>query len=246
MTSIPEAPYFSHISLLQLWIQPSGTKSTAPSSSFLGFYVPYPDPERHPPPLGLVSFVPTTPPMLNWIYVSLPSRELRYGNRTASISHTVGPWAWDSGEDIGTEVDGSYAGDNGGGLTLGGREGCVAVETDSGWQLFWEDSDGKIPDLDGKKRRRLQVSVERVFAEDVEDAGAGVKVEEKEKTKQEDGGRKEKKVGKMQGGYEVHGEKGQKKEERRTEATLEVRTKTVEEGAEAKEKKEEKTRYEYR
>lgn len=184
--------------------------------------------------------------MLNWIYVSLPSRELRYGNRTASIAHTVGPWAWDSGEEIGEEPDDSHTGDNGGGLTLGGSEGCVAVETEIGWQLFWEDNDGKIPDLDGKKRRKLQVSVERVFAEDAEDAGAGVKADEKEKTRQEDDSGKEKKAGKVQGDVEVHGEEGRKKEGRRTEATLEVRTKTIEQGEETKGKREEKTRYEYR
>ncbi|KAL9001876.1 MAG: hypothetical protein Q9188_005176 [Gyalolechia gomerana] len=230
----------------KLWI-PSFDKASLPSSPFLGFYVPYPDPDRHPPPLGLVSFVPSTPPMLNWIYVSLPSRELRYGNRTASISHTVGPWAWDTGEDTGTDVDDSHAGDNGGGLTLGGSEGCVAVETGMGWQLFWEDADGKIPEQDGKKRRKLQVSIERVFVEDVEDAGAGVKAgDEKGKAKDEGRRGEEKKVGKMQGGMEVYGEKGQKKEERRTEATLEVRTKTVEEGKKTKEKREETTRYEYR
>ncbi|KAL8938781.1 MAG: hypothetical protein Q9216_003703, partial [Gyalolechia sp. 2 TL-2023] len=182
----------------KLWIQrpPSDTKaSVLPSSTpFLGFYVPYPDLDRHPPPLGLVSFVPSTPPMLNWIYVSLPSRELRYGNRTASIPHTVGPWAWDTGEDVATEVDGSRAGDNGGGLTLGGSEGCVAIETEeAGWQLFWEDADGKIPeqdDDDGRKKRRrrkLQISVERVFAEDVENAGVGVQAdEEKGKAKKDE------------------------------------------------------------
>ncbi|KAL8932568.1 MAG: hypothetical protein Q9211_006239, partial [Gyalolechia sp. 1 TL-2023] len=205
----------------KLWIQPSDTKASVPSSPFLGFYVPYPDPDRHPPPLGLVSFVPSTPPMLNWVYVSLPSRELRYGNRTASISHTVGPWAWDTGEDMGTEVDDSHAGDDGGGLTLGGTEGCVAVETGMGWQLFWEDAAGQIPEPDGKKRRKLQVSIERVFVEDVESAGAGVKGDEKGKAKEEDRTGKENKVGNMKGTVEVHRETGQKKEERRTEATLE-------------------------
>ncbi|KAL8825202.1 MAG: hypothetical protein Q9170_007888, partial [Blastenia crenularia] len=224
----------------KLWIQPSNAKPSAPASPFLGFYVPYPDPSRHPPPLGLVSFIQSTPPMLNWIYVALPSRNLRYGNRTASIAHIVGPWAWETGDE-GSDVDDSHAGDNGGGLTLEGKEGCVAVETDLGWQLFWEDAEGKIPDLEGKKRRKLQVSVERIFMEDIENAGAGVKADEKGKAKDDDGGIKEKKVGKMEGGAEVHGGKGQKKEERRTEATLEVRTKTTKEGKETGKRKEETT-----
>ncbi|KAI4116928.1 MAG: hypothetical protein LQ338_007635 [Usnochroma carphineum] len=238
----------------KLWIEPPNVKPSSPSSPFLGFYVPYPDPARHPPPLGLVSFVPTTPPMLNWIYVSLPWRELRYGNRTASIAHTVGPWAWDTGDD---GVATSHAGDNGGGLTLEGKEGCVAFETGEGWQLFWEDAEGKIPGPKaggGEKRRRrtkLQVSIERVFAEDAQDAGAGVmssENKEKEKGKgraEDDAGAEDKKVGKAEGAVKVHGEKGTKREERKTESTVEVRTRTVEEGKESGEK-EERTRYEYR
>ncbi|KAI4265826.1 MAG: hypothetical protein L6R38_009157 [Xanthoria sp. 2 TBL-2021] len=222
----------------KLWVQPS---SSPPSSAaFLGFYVPYPDPSRHPPPLGLVSFTPTTPPTLNWIYASNSTRELLYGNRTASIEHTVGPWAWDLGEDEG--ADDSHAGDNGGGLTLRGNEGAIAVETDGGWQLFWEDAKGEIPNPDDKKRRKMQVSIERVFAEDAQDAGAGVMEEKKQ------GEKKESKGGVVKGGVEVRDETGEKKEDRRTETTLEVRTKkvTADEKDGKGKKKEEKTKYEYR
>ncbi|KAL8976997.1 MAG: hypothetical protein Q9205_007119, partial [Flavoplaca limonia] len=176
----------------KLWIQPASTPT--PSGAFLGFYVPYPDPSRHPPPLGLVSFTPTSPPTLNWIYVSNATRELRYGNRTASIEHTVGPWAWDTGEDEG--VDDSHAGDNGGGLTLNGNEQALAIETEGGWQLFWEDAKGEIPNPEGKKRRKLQVSIERVFAEEAQDAGAGVMEEKKQDDK------KETKGGVVKGGVE--------------------------------------------
>lgn len=123
--------------------------------------------------------------MLNWIYVLLPTRELRYGNRTASIKHTVGPWAWDVGDDDASKGEGKCKDDNGGGLTLEGREGCVAVEVEEGgWQLFWEDEEGRIPGLEGK--RRLQVSVERVFAEGVEDKG-----DEKDRVKERERGKVE-------------------------------------------------------
>ncbi|KAL8778728.1 MAG: hypothetical protein Q9213_007281 [Squamulea squamosa] len=221
----------------KLWVQPSSSPTS--SAAFLGFYVPYPDPSRHPPPLGLVSFTPTTPPMLNWIYVSHHTRELRYGNRTASIEHTVGPWAWDAGEE--EEADDSHAGDNGGGLTLKGNEGAIAQEVEGGWQLFWEDEKGEIPSPGGKKRKKLQVSIERVFVEDAQDAGAGVMDEKRQDDK------KETKGGVVKGGVEVRNETGEKKEDRRTETTLEVRTKTVTaEEKKGKEKKEEKTRYEYR
>ncbi|KAL8740322.1 MAG: hypothetical protein Q9184_008507 [Pyrenodesmia sp. 2 TL-2023] len=181
--------------------------------------------------------------MLNWIYVQLPSRELRYGNRTASIQHTVGPWAWDIGDDDASDEEkeeGKCKGDNGGGLTLEGREGCVAVEgveeEGGGWQLFWEDAEGKIPGLQEGGRRRLRVSVERVFAEGVEDEI--VKGDEKDKTDRGE----ERGDGTVEGKVEVRGEEGKKREDRKTEATLEVRTKKVEEG---KGKGKKKTRYEY-
>lgn len=169
--------------------------------------------------------------MLNWIYVSLPTRELRYGNRTASIAHTVGPWAWDTGEDASEVDDARTAGDNGGGLTLEGREGCIAVEVEGGWKLFWEDAEGKVPDVDGETRRKLQVSIERLFVEDAQDAGAGVKAKENDEKGK---GTEKKKESKVQGGV---GETGQKKEDRKTEATLEGRTKTVEESRGKKLKK---------
>lgn len=119
----------------------------------MGFYVPYPDPTRKPfPPCGLVSFIPTTnpaTPTLNWIYIH-DSRALLYGNRTASLPHVAGSWGWTDDEE-------------GGGVTLDGVEGAVAVEMEEGWQLFWEDGNGGIQ----HGRRRFEVSVERVFIEDL-------------------------------------------------------------------------------
>ena len=206
-----------HFTILdvQLWIQPKDPEQQA--HPFIGFYVPYPDPARHPPPLGLVSFISTDPPMLNWIYVDTQSRELRYGNRTTSIAHTVGPWAWDMGEEEEDEQEEGEGQDRGGGLTLNGGEGAVAVETDHGWQLLWEDEQGKV-DRGGK--RILQISLERVFVEKGEEAGKGVRDEGKAK----DEAGKEKKVEKVRGGVEVMREEGQKKQKRRTETTVEVRT----------------------
>jgi hypothetical protein len=32
--------------------------------------------------------------MLGWIYVDQDTHELKYGNRTASVEHVVGPWDW--------------------------------------------------------------------------------------------------------------------------------------------------------
>lgn len=126
--------------------------STLEGHPFEGFYIGYPDPDRpQPPPLALVSTISKEPPMLNWIYVDKNTRELRYGNRTQSRQHIVGSWGWDAGE-----VGGA------GGLTLEGREGAVAVETEKGWEIRWEDGVGKAC-VQGSPH--LMVSLERRFVE---------------------------------------------------------------------------------
>jgi len=119
---------------------------------FEGFYITYPDPERpQPPPLGCVSTIGTDPPMLNWIYVDKNTREVRYGNRTKSREHIVGSWGWEAGEEGGP-----------GGLTLDGEEGAVAVETDSGWEMRWEDGNRRYG---AKGKECLGVSLERKMLE---------------------------------------------------------------------------------
>lgn len=132
----------------KLYIVPENAACSNHGHPFEGFYIEYPDPERpRPLPLGLVSTISKDPPMLNWIYVDKDSREVKYGNRTQSRAHVVGSWGWDAGEEGGA-----------GGLTLEGGEGAVAVETDGGWEIRWEDEDGKIG-VEGK--RYLTVSLER-------------------------------------------------------------------------------------
>jgi hypothetical protein len=54
--------------------------------------------------------------MLNWIYVDNASYALRYGNRSQSIAHTVGPWDWTEDESA---------------VVLEGWEGFVAVDESS-------------------------------------------------------------------------------------------------------------------
>lgn len=124
------------------------TQSSSKGHTFEGFYISYPDPDRpQPPPLGLVSSIPSDPPTLNWIYVDKRTRELKYGNRTQSRAHIVGSWGWDAGEEGGP-----------GGLTLDEVEGAVAVESEDGWEVRWEDENGEIG-VEGKKK--LTVSLER-------------------------------------------------------------------------------------
>lgn len=60
---------------------------------FHGFYIEYPN-EANPPILGLVTYIPHTPPMLGWIFADDEHGALRYGNKSASIDHFYGKWDW--------------------------------------------------------------------------------------------------------------------------------------------------------
>ena len=132
------------------------SQSSEEGHTFEGFYISYPDPDRpQPPPLGLVSSIPSDPPTLNWIYVDKETREVKYGNRTQSRAHIVGSWGWDAGEEGGP-----------GGLTLEGEEGAVAVETGDGWEVRWEDGNG---DIGVKGKTRLTVSLERKMLDTTEE-----------------------------------------------------------------------------
>ena len=137
----------------KIYIEP---QSSPKGHTFEGFYISYPDPDRlQPPPLGLVSSVPSDPPTLNWIYVDKDTREVEYGNRTQSKAHTVGSWGWDACEE-----------EDPGGLTLGGEEGAVAVETEDGWEIRWEDENGEIV---VKGKNKLTVSLERKMLDGMEE-----------------------------------------------------------------------------
>lgn len=105
-----DKPHLHEMSFdVQLWITSSSTAAADNTTTglsdahpFEGFYISYPDPTLpSPPPLGLVSTIDSDPPMLNWIYIDRHTRELKYGNRTQSRAHIVGPWGWDAGEEGG-------------------------------------------------------------------------------------------------------------------------------------------------
>lgn len=100
-----------------------------------------------------MSTISNDPPMLNWIYVDRNTLELRYGNRTQSIEHIVGPWDWTEDEV---------------GVMLECWEGFVAVEEKDGWAVYYDINDDRLDN--GKKvggKRVLQCSLERrVFDEE--------------------------------------------------------------------------------
>jgi hypothetical protein len=118
------------------------------------FYIMYPDDDRDPPERGLVSTISDDPPMLNWIYADARTLELRYGNRTQSLAHVVGPWDWTEDEE---------------GVTLDGWEGLAAVDEGAGradgmrWALYYDRYDDDFGGA-GRKvggRARLACSLER-------------------------------------------------------------------------------------
>lgn len=120
-----------------------------PAYTMEAFFLEYPDPDRDPVEMGLVSQVQDDPPLLNWVYVKETNGELRYGNRSESKSEVVGPWDWTDDEI---------------GLTVFKEEGFVAVEPESAadsWEVYFEVEDGWVKEKLGGKRMCLPVSLER-------------------------------------------------------------------------------------
>jgi hypothetical protein len=122
---------------------------------FTGFYIMYPDEERNPPERGLVSTISVDPPMLNWIYADTQTLELKYGNRTQSMTHVVGNWDWtEPGEEA---------------VMLDDWEGFVVVDEGTSredglrWAIYydrWDDDFGG----NGRKiggRKHFECSLER-------------------------------------------------------------------------------------
>lgn len=109
---------------------PNPTKRLHPAFTSLAFYIEYPelDETKHlDRGLGLPTYVQANPPLLNWIYADKDTYELKYGNRTQSVEHLVGPWDWTEDEKT---------------ILLDGKNAFVAVEEEEGeWALYF-DRDG--------------------------------------------------------------------------------------------------------
>ncbi|KAI9932225.1 hypothetical protein AWENTII_010563 [Aspergillus wentii] len=114
---------------------PLPSNRSIPSHTSKAFYIEYPELEetKHlKRGLGLVTTTCDNPPMVNWIYVDKETYELKYGNRSQSISHVVGPWNWTEDETT---------------VTLEEKSAFVAVqEEDGAWAVYF-DRDGD--DLEG-------------------------------------------------------------------------------------------------
>lgn len=154
--------------MFQLWVVPrtDDPKLTPaptldpPLHAFAGFYIQYPDEDRFPPERGLVSTISDDPPMLNWIYCDPLTYELKYGNRSASITGIVGEWDWTEDESA---------------LTLHGWEGFVVIDEWDGadeddstewgreglrWAVYYDIDDNG---LKGRRKGRdmLEITLQR-------------------------------------------------------------------------------------
>ncbi|PGH26487.1 hypothetical protein AJ80_01801 [Polytolypa hystricis UAMH7299] len=145
---------------------PDPSHRSIPSHTASAFYVPYPDDTREPT-LGLVSTIPSDPPTLNWIYVDKHTLEVKYGNRTQSREHYVGPWDW--AED---EV----------GVMMEGVEGFMAVEEEGGeeggeggggWAVYFDRRGDGLKDLVGMGRRVVEIRLERRMVDEGDGEGGG-------------------------------------------------------------------------
>ncbi|KAJ9209968.1 hypothetical protein DTO166G4_8440 [Paecilomyces variotii] len=127
-------------------------RSLNPSHTAQAFYITYPETEEtkaHPRGLGLVTTVSDDPPMLNWLYADKDTHEVKYGNRTQSIAHVVGPWDWTNDET---------------GVTLEKKDRFVAVEEEDGkWAIYFDRDADKCQrvlaerGLDGSKIVTFQI-----------------------------------------------------------------------------------------
>ncbi|KAI9667101.1 MAG: hypothetical protein M1831_001278 [Alyxoria varia] len=119
-----------------------GDLNSTSSFPFKGFYLGYPSDAKH---RGLVSLTSANPPAMGWIYADKDTMELKYGNRTASVEHIIGPWDWTPDEE---------------GVTLEEKEAFVAVEEETGvWAVYFDrgEDGGGLP----RGKRTLPISVER-------------------------------------------------------------------------------------
>ncbi|KAK5198197.1 hypothetical protein LTR92_002442 [Exophiala xenobiotica] len=124
----------------RVWLGPHEAQNPCPEGYVAQcFYIEYPDNE-----------VRDDPPLLNWLYVDKDTMELKYGNKSASIEHHIGPWDWAEDEKI---------------ITFDKSKGFTAVQDPKTrrWQIYHDmDNDG-LSRFVSKGRRMVQVSLQRTL-----------------------------------------------------------------------------------
>lgn len=117
------------------------------------FYIGYPD-EQRKPTRGLVSSISENPPVLNWIYVDKDTLELKFGNRTQSREHIVGPWDWTKDK---------------AGITIEGAERFAAVkEGNCLWAMYYDRDGDSLRGILNDDRTRVEVNLMRTLLSDEE------------------------------------------------------------------------------
>lgn len=110
----------------------SGRRSTKQGHRFAGYYFQHPEFKWGRKGEGYVSTISDDPPMLNWIYVDRDTNEVKYGTKSESTGHILGPWNC-------TPVDKR--------VTFDEWEGFVAVEEERGiWALYFDTLDDGLED----------------------------------------------------------------------------------------------------
>lgn len=106
--------------------------------------------------MGLVSQVQDDPPLLNWIYIDKDTMEVKYGNRSTSIDHNIGPWDWSEDEEqvVFDDIEASFI------------NAFYAVERIPGkWQLYFDMRGNQLEGYLSTKPRRVRVELHRVMLE---------------------------------------------------------------------------------
>lgn len=126
-TSLPSTPDVPYSVILQdggAYLASQNTQNRPQHGHpFTGYYFTYPSEQQYD---GLVSTIPGPVPMLNWMFVDEDSGELRYGIKSDTLGHVIGPWGWTADDEM---------------LTLEeDEEAFVAVwqEKQGLWQVFWD------------------------------------------------------------------------------------------------------------
>ncbi|KAK5096335.1 hypothetical protein LTS08_007591 [Lithohypha guttulata] len=125
------------------------------------FYIEYPDPQRTPAPMGLVSQVQDDPPLLNWIYIDKKTMEVKYGNKSTSIDHYIGPWDWTEDEEqvVFDDMEAAFI------------NAFYAVERLPGkWQLFFDMKGDLFANLLPASMKKVQVELHRNMIATAEEA----------------------------------------------------------------------------
>jgi len=116
---------------------------------FSGFFLNYPSAKKGASPLrGLVSTISKDPPELNWIYVDKDTLELKYGGKSKSTGHVVGPWDWTDDQK---------------GMLLESWEGFVAMQAgdeEGGWLLCYDRDDNHLGNVRGD-RKVVEIELDR-------------------------------------------------------------------------------------